>query len=743
MSDFVRGIQFDLTNRNKKRVWYSVYAYESLEQPGVLVYEVTPNKPGKSKATPQNLSKLFFNAIDGLEFNDLGSSPSSSLGYNYNLVSLDESDFTFVVSNSESNLTLESITSIYPGKGGFETLQPFAPLAVDDNFYLFEDGVDNLQSPSHFPVPNILDVLENDTDENGYSLSIESIIEEPLYGKVEIVDADNDGLGDFLSYTPSEDLSLDSDMFDEIKYFVSNGKGGTDFATASISLAPVADVPDISAEVDAGDSAEKTRIRVFAKPTDKDQSESITSINLTSDLPYGVTIESKQFVAASSKNFAYRNYIITTDLDSNPSYDFTLDFEATSTESLNGDTETNIISENIVLTSSRDLIEQSYLAKSQSMWNTGDAETLDWSYTVNVIDIDLGDSDNNFLYEYDFDAELEAGLQFYLDLSAGEVSAESLYEINLSQNYNKTTDQLEITPTATLKDAFFDTIFANGKLGINFVYDYYLNLQADNGDLEDNPKDNIVSAGPVQGDGSLNLFEINTNDLGGELEIPETPLTIEWEWPQLEIESKEYKENTNTINGGYRFEDNTGVSDNFLSFNLDIDELIVQIMNKAGIPVPQEVISGEFGPFEYQLFDIDLGLGLNLVQSFEMMFDELTGVLIFDEANDNKGIFEFNFGETLIFDNALSTFDANDDGLIDYSISSAPVANLDNDTGIGLNFFGSVEGPSVSFSDEAIIGPFGELGFSETPTSFSVFDKKFNYDFDESLFNVASPTLLA
>ncbi|MDA9762131.1 cadherin-like domain-containing protein [Desulfobacterales bacterium] len=739
-----------MTNTNKKRSFYDVYAYESLEDPGTLIYEIKPNMPGNSKANPQNKSKFFINGIDDLNFAGLLPSPSSDLNYDYNLLAFgSDSTITFSVSSTEKDLSLESISSIYPGRGGKSTLQPYAPSATDDFYALFEDGENGLESPSNFSKSNQLYVLDNDTDENGFNLSIQKILEGPQYGEVEIVDSDGDGFGDYLSYIPNTDLSLNPDTYDTIKYFVNNSEGGTDFATAYISLVPVADIPIITTEITAGASTDETYVKVFATPTDQDQSEFIQSIESVSSLPSGVTVTDFGFTEATSTHDAYKEFLIKTDLNENLSYDFELDFVATSKERLNGDLQSNSFTQDITIVSSQQSLEESYSANRQNMWDTGDAIVFDWEYTLTLFDFDIDESDDVDvpllvteidLFEYNVELDFYTGFKFFLNLSAGEVDANSMFEIDFQQFYNQTTDQLEITPTASLSEAGFNTIFANGQFGIDFLYDIDLLFQADLGNLENNDSENLINADIDTGPKSFNLFTYSTEDLAFDFEIPETPLTVSIAWPQLEVESTEYIENSDVVNGGYNFDDTTGVSNNFFNLNLDIDELIVQVVNYFGVPFPQEVISGEFGPIEYQLFDIDLGLGLNLVQSFEMQFDGLTGSINFNEP-DGENTFEFVFGETLVFDNALERFDTNNDELINYSIASAPIANLQNDTGIGLNFNGSIEGPA--FSVPLIeIGPLGDAKFSETPTSFTVFDNTFDFEFSESQFLATSPVLV-
>ena len=52
---------------------------------------------------------------------------------------------------------------------------PAAPDAVDDNVNIFEDGQDGLDDPSTVPEGVLFDVLANDTDADGDTLTITEV----------------------------------------------------------------------------------------------------------------------------------------------------------------------------------------------------------------------------------------------------------------------------------------------------------------------------------------------------------------------------------------------------------------------------------------------------------------------------------------------------------------------------------------------------------------------------------------
>ena len=122
--------------------------------------------------------------------------------------------------------------TISDGNGGSDTatvtitVNPVndAPEAVDDAYEVAEDTVLTI-------VP--LGVLDNDSDEDGDTLTVSSFTQ-PANGSVTV------GANGALEYTPDENFN----GIDTLTYTVSDGNGGTDTATVSITVTPVNDSPD-------------------------------------------------------------------------------------------------------------------------------------------------------------------------------------------------------------------------------------------------------------------------------------------------------------------------------------------------------------------------------------------------------------------------------------------------------------------------------------------------------------------
>lgn len=749
MPKYARSITFDILNQSGTQTWAEVYAYESISDPGALTFEFTPadySSSNGSKAESFRKSfRLFLNTIQNLsdsknlEFIGLSSlsagNRDSPYAFNY---SGDSTPIVFTIKSSDgSALTLEDVVSVSTGRGNTATVLPFAPDALDDSYQLFEDGASNSEEPLAEAKPVKLDVLKNDIDANGFKLYISEIIEGPQEGTVTIEDSDGDGYGDHLLYTPTSDKEFNA----SITYYVSNFNGGTDLATASISVAAVADQPIVSTSVFAGDSPNKTVIRVSASPDDADNSETITSIALASDLLPGVTVTKESaLLRMADSNTWYKDFEIST----NGPNSINLDFIATSTETSNGDTETTVATQSIEVFEQKETLEQGFVAKDQNMWATGDAYIFEWSDTfilnpfgrldgktfsfanASLIEDPILGID---IVEWDFDVQFSLGFRPYIYLNAGSVDASSMFTIEWEQIYNQTTDQLQITPTARLDDAAFQTIFANGYFGLDLVYSYYIDALVDNGSLEPDRNSNLIDVfADSGGEQSFNLFEFSTGDINVEIEIPETPITIGVAWPQLEISSDPFAAGTNAVEG-------TGFSNNFFNLNIDVIQVILDVVKyTTGVEIPSEIFSWETDAFSYNLLGIDLGLGLNVDQAFELSFDGLSGEIFFSDPADAgiNSTFDFITGKSLIFDNAMTRFDGDGDGIIEYDFTATPNASLANDTGLGINVNGELSGPGFDIAGIFDWELFDPLEFSENIATIPVLEKEFAYEFDPS-----------
>jgi hypothetical protein len=105
-------------------------------------------------------------------------------------------------------------------------------------------------------VPVVIDVLANDSDPDGDSLSVDSVTN-PAHGRVS-------NLGSAVQYAPDPDFN----GVDSFTYTASDGHGGTATATVTITVAAVNDAP--VAQNDSASTAEDVAVTVSALANDSD-----------------------------------------------------------------------------------------------------------------------------------------------------------------------------------------------------------------------------------------------------------------------------------------------------------------------------------------------------------------------------------------------------------------------------------------------------------------------------------------
>ncbi len=115
----------------------------------------------------------------------------------------------------------------------------------------------------------------------------------------------------------------------------------------------------------------------------------------------------------------------------------------------------------------------------------------------------------------------------------------------------------------------------------------------------------------------------------------------------------------------------------------------------AGVPVALEegvFILGLPNPFDIgfdigvawgsiELADLDLGLGLNFLQQFEVQATGLAGTITYEDGSSEA----FVFGNDILLTNA-SDYDVDNDGTVEFELALDPVATLENSTDLGFNF---------------------------------------------------------
>ena len=657
---------------------------------------------------------------------------------------------SFVLStNDGSHLTLDDLAHVDFGirttSSGEKViaLAPAAPDAHDDAFAIFEDGASGLNSPSTVPAPVAFHVLANDTDGDGDALTVTHIDGGPAHGTATI-SAD----GTTVLYTPFEDFS----GTDSFVYCISDGHGGTDSATANISVTAVADIPDLTYQVLAGATVNQIIINVTATQTDADSSEFIDRIELSS-LPAGVTVTPGSVNPGAEPDQIVQQFVVT--LPINTDVNFPLTITAVSKETSNDDEQTATAVINVVNEFNHTTTGVEFSAN-QSIWSTADQFTFVDDRFIGVNTGDFNKTVNGGPFFAGASGHIQLGFQSTLTFAGGEIDATSNYDVTVDTNFNKTTDQLLIDTGALLTGADFSTIGPTGSYVLDFIYDVLLNafagVNVDLGEIDFDPLgiipgDQTIDFGSINerinipihiGPGSANVLDLNSDTLAGSIDFPD-PLgafSVNFAWPNITT-SGSLPPNPGTADGA---------SNNFLELDLDIDELVTQLLRLPANPLDPPSLPA--GPFfaDADLLDVDVIGGLNFLQHFVMSMGDLTGVLDFEDGSSQS----FHIGDSLLISHA-SDIDAhgNHDGIVQFHFDVVPTATLQNETDLGFNIgaemkllsvelgYGlSIDGHGVS--DSVTLGPLVDIGESVPVADINVFDSTFALHYaHQNVFGVA------
>lgn len=603
----------------------------------------------------------------------------------------------FTLNNGANPLTLDDLAKVDFGirltsvgvQGGLRSdsakltvVSPSAPDAHNDVYTIFEDGQSGLNAPSTLPEGTLFDLLANDTDGDGNTLSIVALrgVE---HGTVTIVDgADADLLpGDAVLYTPFEDYS-GSDSFE---YAITDGHGGTDFARVDVDITAVADVPELSYEILEGGAVNQVIVRITTTQTDADSSEFMDRIEL-GGLPFDVTALPGGFNPGTEPDQIVQDFLLTL-----PQYNdslFNLDITAYSKETSNADEQSAAVSTEIRYEYNLNPFDPTFEAEDQSMWGAGDAWSFHDDRFIGVDDnangqlnasIGVGSAYANYDIDYKF------GLQSTLDIGSGDVDASVPYSVDVQTLYNKSTDWLRFETAALLdiNNSSFSTQSPLLEYTLKLIAELHTTLTfGANISIPGTPAVEVAgvtiipaipgwswgdsttvhpgfSASPtlLEFDGdSLNLFGLEGDsaasyDLGG-------GFSIQAMIPHFSTDSE--------VVGNHLESEGSA---NFLSLTADVDEMLALLL---GIPNPfgQSV---DFGPatLGYDILNYELTGSLGVGQEFFMTFGNLNGTLIFEDGAQQSFVVGNDFD---VHD--ASSHDSNQDGVLDFSLELEPDATF-------------------------------------------------------------------
>lgn len=647
---------------------------------------------------------------------------------------------TFTLSNLAGDLTLDDIAhqrfgvrldgiggGTGPRDGGaakLMTIAPAAPDALDDVIAMFEDGASGLDDPSRTPTPVVLNILANDTDADGDSLTITEIHEQPLHGTVTIA-AD----GKTLIYTPELDYAGQVSF----EYCISDGNGGQDHATVTLDIAAVADRPIVTVEASSTGVVNEVLLHVVATQADADSSEYLTQI-FSGTLPAGVTINPVATAPGGEPDQIVQDFLLVLPMDQDTAFDLT--FTAEARETSNGDTQTETYTIPIVYEYTSTTDHAQFVAEGQNIWDSGAAVDF---VDDRFIGVDTGDFDESIgsgLYA-GISGHVQLGLQSTLTFNGGQIDATADYDLTVDTNYNKTTDVLLIGTTALVTGAHFDTVGPEGSYLLQFIYDValsaYAGVNIDFGDLG-----SINEGGEIfnftLGPGSYELLSIDSATLGGTIPLPGplNSLSVDWAWPHIST-AGDYPPNPVEA---------SGASNNFLQLNLDLDQLVAQLLFGGINPFDPPAIW--FGPFyaDADILDVDVSAGLNFLQQFSMALGTLSGMILFEDGSSQA----FAFGDSLQIANAsLIDLGGDGDGLVEFTFDLSPDATLHNQTDLGFNVGVGVSLLSVELgydieiaSDSTTLGPLASFGTVIPVADVNVYDSTFDLAYVQQQFGYAA-----
>lgn len=598
----------------------------------------------------------------------------------------------FTLSSTDRPLSLDDlahlqvgarVTSIgVPNKGRSDSEKivayaPAAPDAKDDAATTHEDQA------------VVIDVLANDLSPDGWSLAIDDDLPlAPLHGKVTI-SAD----GKSLIYTPDKDyagLNFDTGSIDDtFQYCVHDGHGGEDHATVNVHIIPVADKPTIAFDVldpQAGDPVNLVRLHVTATASDIDGSEFIDRIVL-GNVPSNVTISSTGDLNPSGEPGKV-DTVVTLTLPTDVSSKFNLDVTAYAQEKGNGDPdEASAHFSKLIELEVKDTFHTlNFSTVDQSIWGTGGGAPEDKQKFIGIDETlkdDWGLWAPNPAFppippplipvDVSLDTHLKFGLEAKVHLQAGDIDVNLPLDVTVRTLYNKTTDVLQILPPEVKigSGASFRTTGPEGSFSLDAIAEFKF-LGSVSSDLDFTGLTDISLNLPPFNE-TTNLFTFDSTRVEP-LTFPTPPvagITITLDWPHISTHSGAPLGNALSSEGS---------SNNFLTLNLDVDQLFAYLFPPLFGPIEAAIDGDPVSNDNFELLDIDLSGGMNFIQAFQLLANGLLGNLRFE--NNSVESFDFTQGRTI---QHASNLDADKDGLVEFAFGITPKVSLTNATKLGFN----------------------------------------------------------
>ena len=646
----------------------------------------------------------------GVNMNGTGVAPfDAGIGFGTPGVGKDEiHDTQFTLSTRDGTaLTLDELAHVdfgvnLGGAGGKAvTFSPAAPNAFDDVTSAPED-----QSTG-------LTILANDTDEDVGDILVVTSATDPAHGTVQIA---TDGKS--VIYVSDPNYSGP----DSFSYSMSDGNGGKDTAKVTVDVIAVADAPNLSVEVSAGNAVNEIKLRITSSVTDTDGSEFIDRLEFAG-LPPGTEIIEALGGVIDVPNAPGVVKEVTLVLAPGFDYKFDLAVKAISKEASNGDEEAAVATTPIDFESNTSVFNENFIAQDQNVWGTGNEFNLPpldefigidegFKKTISVLD--------GLIYAQ-AEAFIKAGLDVDIAFNGGNIDAHVPIDITFDTSFNHTTDMLVIDASAIVAaGGGFSTVGPSGHAMVDFIFEYGLG-GAVGLDLPLLDPIDVYGIG-ISGNHSENLIDANSADLSVSHEFP---FGIEGAiaWPNV---------TTTGVQSGTAQFSSMGASNDFLSLTLDVDQALADVFlggaNPFEISAPYNFAIVD-GTITLELLDLDLSGGVNFLQNFDLLVNGMTGTLTFENGAPEVTR-AFNFVDNITLTNA-SSYDTDNDGMVEFAVTLTPTATLENTTEVnfhvGYNFDlvkGSVTyDPIIGDAGAGSFGPVVDLGGTLDLAAVPVFDE--------------------
>ncbi|PTN11086.1 Ig-like domain-containing protein [Nitrosomonas aestuarii] len=635
----------------------------------------------------------------------------------------------FTLSSTTTALTLDDIANVEFGvrttnEGDKLTaIAPAAPDAINDSYDIFEDGQAGLNAPSKSPDGVILQVLKNDTDADGDTLTI-NYVTNALHGTVMIVDGDDadNEIGDAILYTPDADYA----GTDTFGYGITDNNGGIDFATVNVSIAAVADIPSLTINTSSTANVNEVIFTVTATQQDADLSEFIDRIEV--DLPIsGATISPLQSTSSGLPDTYTQDFLLT--LPENESAEFDLVFKAVSKENGNGDEES--VSETIhVASTSQTITENSNWEKYYSSPFSYDFNKFRGATTNGL----KKEKKEGAGFTVGGEADIDIGIQEDFDFDAGTLRLRVNRDTTVDTFYNSLTDTLKIDTSSVINYDDWILLDPVTVVELSAIFDFYADAFA-----SVNPGGVIGNLGTIRlSDISNKLSTMNNLNIDAPFvtfnndTVPEGVIDLTVANPALLNDKGELPAFLDFVSIFYEKPgDISGWSGNphdvetskVVTYDIDLDELIWNMFELAVFPslvskdgiklaLTQLAFDLNLNPFNFEvsipgtglfldaeMADFDIVVDYDLTRTTDFDLDELAGKIIFEDGSS----FSFVAGDTLTFANA-SAIDLNNNGIVEYNLELDQTGTIDHKAEFSQDHSIAVEALDIRGGYDGILG---------------------------------------